>query len=626
MRKITYIVLGIIVAAFVFAFAGRAQTNQGAFNTPQMNSDIFIGSLSGSHQFYPTIQSGITAACALSGKTQVNIPPAYGGSDLISGVTGGCTKAWIVDNRAVAKVCYSWGGSAYTSTNCLSGLVSAGSIQQQTVIWGTDTGAANAYAIAQTPAPTLVAGSLVAFVATHANTGASTLAVNGGSAKAIVKQGSVALGSGDIALNSVVVLTYDGTSFQANIPASGITASAIQQQSYIWGGVAGGSPGVYTVTVTPTPTLVAGSVLAFRMGAANSNPSATPTIAINGGSAITIKRNGNGLANNELANNAMVLLYYDGTAWEVVNPNPLPQVVGIGGGVAIPTAAGTSSLINCYVYPVNTTGSLVLGNSTFCQGASAQSTWLNFVGGGLGIQFGQLQNNQGYYGINIHFDSTGWTCPNTGNPAALFYGASAGAPGGFILSAITAAKCGSANLAIPLTIRCLQSDTAQCMVNDAGGGTTWGTNTKWATNPMTTVDNNTETIDSSTAVGNKVKVFQAFPGQTADITQHQKSDGTVLEAVNKNGAYASSVAQTTVSCSTSGTVVFSQPQAGASYKLVMIYANACIGTASYTYPTAFTNTPEVLSQSNAALATSVSTTAVTITGTTSTGFLELDGY
>lgn len=84
--------------------------------------------------------------------------------------------------------------------------------------------------------------------------------------------------------------------------------------------------------------------------------------------------------------------------------------------------------------------------------------------------------------------------------------------------------------------------------------------------------------------------------------------------------------QTTVSCTTSGSVIFSEPFAGISLKNIEIYANACLGTASYTYPIAFTNTPQVLSQSLAAVATSVSTTAVTITGTTTTGFLKLDGY
>jgi hypothetical protein len=84
--------------------------------------------------------------------------------------------------------------------------------------------------------------------------------------------------------------------------------------------------------------------------------------------------------------------------------------------------------------------------------------------------------------------------------------------------------------------------------------------------------------------------------------------------------------QTTVSCSTSGSVVFSEPEQGASYKKVVVYENACVGTASYTYPTAFAHTPQVLSQSLASTATTVSATAVTITGATSTGFLDLDGY
>ena len=88
-------------------------------------------------------------------------------------------------------------------------------------------------------------------------------------------------------------------------------------------------------------------------------------------------------------------------------------------------------------------------------------------------------------------------------------------------------------------------------------------------------------------------------------------------------------AQTTVTCATSGTAVFSMPERGASYKKVIVYENACIGAASYTFPTAFTYAPQVLSQAEAATATTVSATAVTVTGVASpgsTGFLELDGY
>lgn len=91
------------------------------------------------------------------------------------------------------------------------------------------------------------------------------------------------------------------------------------------------------------------------------------------------------------------------------------------------------------------------------------------------------------------------------------------------------------------------------------------------------------------------------------------------------GSIATASTQTVVNCSTSGTVTFSEPLSGSSYKVVMAYENACLGTASYTYPTAFVNTPDSLG-ANAARFTSISTSAVTTTGVTTTGFSQLYGY
>lgn len=84
--------------------------------------------------------------------------------------------------------------------------------------------------------------------------------------------------------------------------------------------------------------------------------------------------------------------------------------------------------------------------------------------------------------------------------------------------------------------------------------------------------------------------------------------------------------KTTVSGSTSGNAVFSEICTGLAFKKVTIHLNALVGTASYTFPTAFVNTPTIISTNGLAttLITSISTTACTVTGSTSTGYLTFE--
>lgn len=98
-------------------------------------------------------------------------------------------------------------------------------VQDGSLNYQADTGTANAYAVALSPAATAyVQGQVVHFKPANANTGASTLALNGMSTKAIKKGGSAALDAGDIVANQIVTVIYDGTNFQMTNSASGVVA------------------------------------------------------------------------------------------------------------------------------------------------------------------------------------------------------------------------------------------------------------------------------------------------------------------------------------------------------------------------------------------------------------------
>ncbi len=146
------------------------------------------------------------------------------------------------------------------ATGTLSAAVTPSKVQQEAFTYAADTGSANAYAVTLSPAPTIVAGSLVVFKAANANTGASTLAVNGGAATAIKKQGSTALASGDIAAGQIVTVVYDGTNFQLSAAAPSGSSSTY------YGNAAVNSSSTFNV-ITTDSTPITGSISIYIDGA-----------------------------------------------------------------------------------------------------------------------------------------------------------------------------------------------------------------------------------------------------------------------------------------------------------------------------------------------------------------------
>jgi hypothetical protein len=180
---------------------------------------------------------------------------------------------------------------------------------QQVQYFGTDSGAANAYAVtvASPSIPfTAAPGALVSFKVGNNNTGASTLAVNGGTAISVTYQNLAPLLPGQFAAGSMVQVMFDGIRWQYLGPIFGSgsylatmtgvsgtvtgsipwTVSGEQLTLNIPNGVFFGTSTAHTLTLTGMPaaiTPVSTYYSPIVVASDNSSPIYTAFLAIGGG-------------------------------------------------------------------------------------------------------------------------------------------------------------------------------------------------------------------------------------------------------------------------------------------------------------------------------------------------------
>lgn len=116
-------------------------------------------------------------------------------------------------------------------------------IQNQSLVAAADTGAADAYAIAVSPAiAAYVSQQRFSFKAANTNTGTSTLNVNALGVKTIKKNVSDNLLAGDIVANQQIEVVYDGTNFQLVSRAATTDLPYIKLSDTKAAGTEGGTP------------------------------------------------------------------------------------------------------------------------------------------------------------------------------------------------------------------------------------------------------------------------------------------------------------------------------------------------------------------------------------------------
>ena len=195
-------------------------------------------------------------------------------SDIATALTGSISK----DGQTTPTGNLPMGGFAHTGVadaTVRTQYGTAGQIQDSAFTFLTSPAGTNAItATASLGMSAYVTGQRFFFVAAASNTGACTLNINSIGVKSVTKNGTTALVAGDIAINAVTQVVYDGTQFQLLNPASATVSS-----------FSAGSTGLTPSTTTTGAVTLAGTLAVANGGTGLATLTANNVILGNGTSA-----------------------------------------------------------------------------------------------------------------------------------------------------------------------------------------------------------------------------------------------------------------------------------------------------------------------------------------------------
>lgn len=230
-----------------------------------------------------------------------------------------------------------------------------------------------------------------------------------------------------------------------------------------------------------------------------------------------------------------------------------------------------------------------------------------------------------YFGINATSTFTGFIIDLKTNGTTRFAVSTAGTTttGGVTCGNITATNN---NITLQLGTGRTYS-TANLSTVTLGGNTLTASSGVTAAVQINPTVNQTSTAGYS-AIAVNVTETAVGSGTKRLIDLNAGASGTTnLFFVDNAGGIGSAPTQTTLTGS-AGTALCNQPFKGSTYKKVVIFLNGYTdtGTQTYTFPTAFTNTPFIYGLTAGVAGATVTATTIKFTVTTLTGFVILEGY